>query len=72
MSDGLAKIQVYIRQDAMPALDFQIFKLLDFGDWIGVEGPAVPDQDERADDLGLARAVPREVPRAAARRNGTG
>jgi lysyl-tRNA synthetase, class II len=38
ISDGLAKIQVYIRQDALPALDFQIFKLLDFGDWIGVEG----------------------------------
>ena len=33
-----AKIQVYIRQDALPALDFQIFKLLDFGDWVGVEG----------------------------------
>jgi len=38
LSDGLAKIQVYIRQDAMPELDFKIFKLLDFGDWIGVEG----------------------------------
>src|SRR3989454_1129386 len=38
LSDGLAKIQVYIRQDSMPELDFQIFKLLDFGDWVGVEG----------------------------------
>ena len=38
ISDGLAKIQVYIRQDALPPLDFQIFKLLDFGDWVGVEG----------------------------------
>src|ERR1051325_3094413 len=38
LSDGLAKIQVYIRQDALPPLDFQIFKLLDFGDWIGAEG----------------------------------
>ena len=25
-------------QDSLPPLDFQIFKLLDFGDWIGVEG----------------------------------
>ena len=33
-----SKIQVYIRQDALPELDFQIFKLLDFGDWVGVEG----------------------------------
>src|SRR6478672_6146276 len=38
LSDGLAKIQVYVRQDAMPAIDFQTFKLLDFGDWIGVTG----------------------------------
>ena len=38
LSDGLAKIQVYIRQDALPPLDFHVFKLLDFGDWIGVEG----------------------------------
>src|SRR6266849_636349 len=38
ISDGRAKIQIYIRQDSLPPLDFQIFKLLDFGDWIGVEG----------------------------------
>jgi lysyl-tRNA synthetase class 2 len=38
LSDGLAKVQVYVRQDALPPLDFQIFKLLDFGDWVGVEG----------------------------------
>jgi lysyl-tRNA synthetase class 2 len=38
ISDGRDQIQVYIRQDALPALDFQIFKLLDFGDWVGVEG----------------------------------
>jgi lysyl-tRNA synthetase class 2 len=38
LSDGLAKIQAYIRQDALAPLDFQIFKLLDFGDWIGVRG----------------------------------
>ena len=29
---------MYIRQDGLPPLDFQIFKLLDFGDWVGVEG----------------------------------
>ncbi|HEX3701741.1 MAG TPA: lysine--tRNA ligase [Vicinamibacterales bacterium] len=38
LSDGAAKLQVYIRQDALPEVDFKIFKLLDFGDWIGVEG----------------------------------
>src|SRR6266540_1431886 len=38
LSDGHAKIQVYLRQDSLPDLDFRIYKLLDFGDWVGVEG----------------------------------
>jgi lysyl-tRNA synthetase class 2 len=38
VTDGRARIQVYIRQDSLPELDFRIFKLLDFGDWVGVEG----------------------------------
>src|SRR5262245_3058157 len=38
LADGLKKVQVYVRQDSVPPLDFQIFKLLDFGDWVGVEG----------------------------------
>ncbi len=38
ISDGLLRLQVYIRQDSLPALDFKIFQLLDFGDWVGVEG----------------------------------
>jgi lysyl-tRNA synthetase class 2 len=38
LSDGKARIQVYIRQDSLPERDFQIFKLLDLGDWVGVEG----------------------------------
>src|SRR6478609_1800840 len=27
VSDGLARVQIYIRQDGLPPLDFQIFKL---------------------------------------------
>jgi lysyl-tRNA synthetase class 2 len=38
LSDGRARIQVYLRQDSLPALDFQVFKLLDFGDFVGVRG----------------------------------
>ena len=38
VSDGKTRIQVYVRKDALSERDFQIFKLLDFGDWIGVEG----------------------------------
>jgi lysyl-tRNA synthetase class 2 len=38
LSDGDAKIQAYIRQDSVPEKDFSVFKLLDFGDYVGVEG----------------------------------
>ena len=38
LSDGHARIQVYIRQDSLPEIDFKIYRLLDFGDWVGVEG----------------------------------
>ena len=38
LSDGKTRIQVYLRQDSLPELDFAVFRLLDFGDWIGVEG----------------------------------
>jgi lysyl-tRNA synthetase class 2 len=38
LSDGKARIQAYIKQDSLPARDFQVFKLLDWGDWVGVEG----------------------------------
>src|SRR4051812_32401458 len=38
LSDGDQQVQAYIRQDALPERDFAIFKLLDFGDYIGVEG----------------------------------
>ncbi len=38
LSDGHSKIQAYIRQDALPELDFKIYKLLDVGDWVGVDG----------------------------------
>src|SRR5215208_802416 len=35
LSDGEAKLQVYIRQDSVPELDFKLYRLLDFGDWVG-------------------------------------
>jgi lysyl-tRNA synthetase, class II len=38
LSDGVCRIQAYIREDSLPPVDFQIFKRLDFGDWVGVEG----------------------------------
>jgi lysyl-tRNA synthetase class 2 len=38
LSDGRTRVQVYVRQDALSDRDFKIFKLLDFGDWVGVDG----------------------------------
>ncbi len=38
LSDGRNRIQAYIRKDALSERDFEIFRLLDFGDMVGVEG----------------------------------
>jgi lysyl-tRNA synthetase, class II len=38
VSDGLARIQVYVRNDSLPPLDFRVYQLLDVGDYIGVSG----------------------------------
>jgi lysyl-tRNA synthetase class 2 len=38
ISDGEARIQVYVRQDSLPERDYATFRLLDFGDYVGVEG----------------------------------
>jgi lysyl-tRNA synthetase class 2 len=38
LSDGKARVQVYIRQDALPERDFRVFKLVDIGDFVGVDG----------------------------------
>jgi lysyl-tRNA synthetase class 2 len=38
ISDGRERVQVYVRKDSVPDLDFRVFELLDLGDWVGVEG----------------------------------
>ncbi|HEY7058003.1 MAG TPA: lysine--tRNA ligase [Vicinamibacterales bacterium] len=38
ISDGAARIQIYVRKDSLSERDFALFKLLDFGDFVGVEG----------------------------------
>ena len=38
LSDGRARIQIYLREDSLPPRDFKTFKLLDLGDFIGVTG----------------------------------
>jgi lysyl-tRNA synthetase class 2 len=38
LSDGRSRIQVYIKKDSLPERDFEVFRLLDFGDVVGVAG----------------------------------
>jgi lysyl-tRNA synthetase, class II len=38
LSDGRARIQVYVRKDAVSERDYEIVRLLDFGDHVGVSG----------------------------------
>ena len=38
LSDGLARVQVYVRADSLDERSFALFKQLDFGDHIGVAG----------------------------------
>ncbi len=38
LSDGRARLQVYLRKDALSERDYALSRLLDFGDWVGVSG----------------------------------
>jgi lysyl-tRNA synthetase, class II len=38
LSDGLERLQVYVREDSLDERSFRIFKLLDLGDHIGADG----------------------------------
>ena len=38
LSDGKARLQVYVRKDSVSARDFDLFKLLDVGDFVGTAG----------------------------------
>ncbi|MEP7132451.1 MAG: lysine--tRNA ligase [Acidobacteriota bacterium] len=39
LSDGLDRLQVYVRMDAVGEQGWALFRALDLGDWIGVQGP---------------------------------
>ena len=38
LSDGIERLQVYVRADSVSERDFEVYKRLDLGDHIGVEG----------------------------------
>ncbi len=60
LSDGRARIQVYVREDALPGRDFKAFTLLDLGRLRRRVGAPVPNPDRRVHDLGRLADVPRE------------
>jgi lysyl-tRNA synthetase class 2 len=39
LSDGLSKLQLYLKRDLLDEESWSVFKQLDLGDFIGVEGP---------------------------------
>jgi lysyl-tRNA synthetase class 2 len=39
LSDGRARLQVYVRRDAVGEEGWELFSSLDLGDWLGAEGP---------------------------------
>ncbi len=39
LAEGQGTLQAHVRKDVLPERDFRITRLLDHGDWIGVEGP---------------------------------
>ena len=38
LSDGRSRIQVYVRRDTVGDAAFELYRLLDLGDWVGIEG----------------------------------
>jgi lysyl-tRNA synthetase class 2 len=38
LSDGRSRLQVYVRRDAVGDAAFELYRALDLGDWLGVEG----------------------------------
>ena len=63
---GAARIQVYVRRDALSAQRLRGLQAARSRRPRRRRGSPVPDEDQRADDLGEPARVPRQVPPAAA------
>ena len=66
LSDGKARMQVYVRQDSLSGARLPDLQAARFRRLGRRRGAPVPHQDERADRLGVELDLPREVPAAAA------
>ena len=38
LSDGRSRLQIYVRRDVLGDRDFELYRELDLGDWVGVKG----------------------------------
>ncbi len=65
LSDGLERLQVYVRADSMDERSFQIVTHVDLGRSRRCGRAGVPHEDEGAHDLGRTHRVPREGAAAA-------
>ena len=50
LQQGGKRLQIYVRLDFVGEKGFQLYKLLDIGDYIGVKGYLFRTTDQRADD----------------------
>ena len=66
LSDGIARIQVYIRPGRAAAARFPDLQAARFRRLGRRRRPSVPDENQRADDLGVAAALSLEVPASVA------
>lgn len=68
LEDRTGKVQVYFRQDTLGDEGYELVKLLDLGDWVGVEGPMFTTNTGevtlRVDDLQLLAKTVRPLPYA--------
>jgi lysyl-tRNA synthetase class 2 len=66
LEDRTGKVQVYFRRDTLGDEGYELIKLLDLGDWIGVEGPMFRTRTGevtlRADEIKLLAKTVRPLP----------
>lgn len=66
LEDRTGRVQVYFRKDTLGDEGYELVKLLDLGDWIGVEGPMFRTRSGevtlRADEIKLLAKTVRPLP----------
>ena len=71
LQQGGKRLQIYVKLDFVGEKAFQLYKLLDIGDYIGVKGYLFRTRTERADGPRRRDHLPGEGPASACPRSGT-